>query len=72
MSDVEAPEEKVSRLESALELAGFELAEAVPLFASLLSLQLPEPYAALEISPQLQRQKTLEALLAWLLALGEK
>ena len=51
---------------------GSSLAEAVPLFASLLSLRLPERYAPLEISPQLQRQKTLEALLAWVLALGEK
>ena len=44
----------------------------MPLLASLLSLRLPERYAPLEISPQLQRQKTLEALLAWVLALGEK
>jgi TOMM system kinase/cyclase fusion protein len=72
LADVDDPEEKISRLESALELADFELAEAMPLFTSLLSLRLPERYAPLAISPQLQRQKTLEALLAWLLALGEK
>ena len=52
--------------------SGLEPAEALPLFASLLSLRLPERYAPLEISPQLQRQKTLETLLAWVLALGEK
>jgi tetratricopeptide (TPR) repeat protein len=51
---------------------GLEPEEAVPLFASLLSLRLPERYAPLEISPQLQRQRTLEALLGWLLALAEK
>ena len=44
----------------------------MPLIANLLSLRLPERYSRLEISPQLQRQKTLAALLAWLLALGEK
>jgi hypothetical protein len=35
LDDVDAPEEKVSRLEGALELAGFELAEVVPLFTAL-------------------------------------
>jgi predicted ATPase len=72
LADVDSAEEKLGRLESALERADFELAQAVPLLASLLSLRLPERYAPLEISPQLQRQKTLEALLAWLLGLGEK
>jgi TOMM system kinase/cyclase fusion protein len=65
-------EEKLARLERGLAQAGLELDEKVPLFASLLSLRLPERYTPLEISPQLQRQKTLEALLAWLLALSEK
>jgi TOMM system kinase/cyclase fusion protein len=68
----DSSEQKLERLERGLAHAGLEPAEAVPLFASLLSLRLPERYAPLEISPQLQRQKTLEALLAWLLALGEK
>jgi class 3 adenylate cyclase/tetratricopeptide (TPR) repeat protein len=72
LDDVDSPEEKLSRLETALELAGFELAEVVPLFTSLLSLRLPERYSALAISPQLQRQKTLEALLSWVLALEDK
>jgi len=67
-----APDEKVERLERGLADAGLELGETLPLLASLLSLRLPERYAPLEISPQLQRQKTLEALLAWVLALGEK
>jgi TOMM system kinase/cyclase fusion protein len=68
----DSSEEKLERLERGLAHAGLEPAKTVPLFASLLSLRLPERYATLEISPQLQRQKTLEALLAWLLALGEK
>jgi predicted ATPase len=67
-----SPEQKLERLERNLALAGLEPAEAVPLLASLLLLRLPERYAPLEISPQLQRQKTLEVLLAWVLALGEK
>ncbi len=67
-----SPDERVERLERNLALAGLEPAETVPLLASLLLLRLPDRYAPLEISPQLQRQKTLEALLSWVLALGEK
>jgi TOMM system kinase/cyclase fusion protein len=70
--DEDSAEQKLERLERGLARAGLEPAEVAPLFASLLSLRLPERYAPLEISPQLQRQKTLEALLAWLFALGEK
>ena len=40
----------------------------MPLFAALLSLPLPAHYPPLTLTPQRQRQKTLEALLAWLLA----
>jgi len=69
---VDTAEEKLQRLERGLAHVGLDSDEAVPLFASLLSLRLPERYALLEISPQLQRQKTLESLLAWVLALGEK
>ncbi len=65
-------EEKLERIERGLSQVGIEPEEAVPLFAGLLSLRLPERYAPLEISPQLERQKTLETLLAWVLALGEK
>jgi tetratricopeptide (TPR) repeat protein len=68
----DSDDEKLTRLERGLAYAGLELNETVPLLASLLSLRLPERYAPLEVSPQLQRQKTLEALLAWLLALSEK
>jgi len=71
-SGEDSAEAKLERLERGLALGGLEPGEAVPLFASLLSLRLPERYPPLEISPQLQRQKTLEALLAWVLGLGEK
>jgi len=40
--------------------------EAVPLFAALLSLPHPEGYPALSLSPQKQKEKTHEALVAWL------
>ena len=70
--DEPSPEQRLERLERGLAGVGLEATDAVPLLASLLSLRLPERYAPLEMSPQLQRRKTLETLLAWVLALGEK
>jgi class 3 adenylate cyclase len=58
--------EKMSKLEQALVPA-----EAVPLFASLLSIPLPELYPPIALSPDAQRRKTLEALVEWLFALSE-
>ena len=46
---------------------GLPLAEVVPLFAALLSLPLPADYPPLTLSPEQQKQKTLDALLAMLL-----
>ena len=42
---------------------GLPLAEAVPLFAGLLSLPLPDTYTPLTLSPAQQKQQTLQALL---------
>jgi predicted ATPase len=44
--------------------------KAVPLFAALLSLSLPERYVPLALTPQRQRQRTLETLLAMILELA--
>jgi predicted ATPase/class 3 adenylate cyclase len=60
------PSEPLQTLEAALTAAGIALAEAMPLLAALLSLPLPASYAPLTVTPQRQRQKTLELLLAWL------
>src|SRR5262249_28429021 len=49
------------------------LEETVPLFAPLLSLPVPEhAYPPLNLSPQRQRQKTLETIVAILLELAER
>jgi predicted ATPase len=40
----------------------------VPLLATLLAVPVPARYPPLTLSPQRQKQKTLEALVAWLLA----
>ena len=61
------PAEKLRALEETLAAYGLALPEVVPLFAALLSLPLPERYPPLTLTPQRQRQKTLDALLAWLL-----
>src|SRR6185312_1816184 len=46
------------------------LAEAVPLFAALLSLPLPADYVPLTVSPEQQKQQILHALLTILLRLA--
>jgi TOMM system kinase/cyclase fusion protein len=69
----ETPDAKVAKLEQALSQYRFPLEESVPLFAPLLSLSLPESrYTPLHLSPQRQRQKTLETIAAILLELTER
>src|SRR5215468_1092523 len=69
----ETPDEKLAKLEHALSQYRLPLEESVPLFAPLLSLPLPENrYPLLNLSPQRQRQKTLEAIVAILLELAER
>jgi tetratricopeptide (TPR) repeat protein len=60
------PSEKLHSLEATLAPSGLVLSEAVPLLAALLSLPLPTSYPPLTLTPQRQRQKTLDTLLAWL------
>jgi class 3 adenylate cyclase/predicted ATPase len=67
------PDEKLGKLEHALSQYRLPLEESVPLFAPLLALPLPEHhYPPLNLSPQRQRQKTLEAIVAILLELAER
>ena len=66
-SGEDAPPERLRKLEEALAQHPQSLPEAVPLFAALLSVPLPDRYPPLTLTPQKQKQKTLEALLAWLL-----
>ena len=60
---------KLSRLKESLQQMGLPLDQALPLLADLLSVRQKEP---LGMSPQLRKQKTLEALLAWMLARAEE
>jgi len=62
----DSPAEKLHSLEATLAPSGLALSEAVPLLAVLLALPLPVSHPPLTLTPQRQRQKTLETLLAWL------
>jgi len=67
------PATKLAKLEAGLQPYNLPLAEVVPLFAGLLSVPLPtERYAALTLTPQQQKQQTLDALLAWMVAEAER
>jgi class 3 adenylate cyclase/predicted ATPase len=68
----DTPADKLRKLEEALQPSRLPLAEVVPLLAVLLSISLPASYPPLTLTPQRQKQKTLEALLTWLLALTEQ
>jgi predicted ATPase/class 3 adenylate cyclase len=69
----DTPDDKLGKLEHAVRQYSLALEETVPLLANLLSLPLPEErYPPLGLSPQRQRQKTLEVILAMLLELAEQ
>jgi predicted ATPase len=71
--DQDNAEVKLATLEGALHDFSLALDEAIPLFASLLSLPLPEDrYPPLNIAPQQQKQQTLDAIVAWLLEEAER
>ena len=64
----ETPAARLDTLEQVLRTTGLPLEDMVPLLAALLSLPVPEQYPPLTLSSQCQKQKTQEALVAWLLA----
>jgi class 3 adenylate cyclase/predicted ATPase len=67
----DAPATKLDKLEQGLRPTRLPLDEVVPLFASLLSVPLAGRYAAPTLSPQQQKQQTLDALVAWMLEEAE-
>ncbi|MGE0822193.1 MAG: adenylate/guanylate cyclase domain-containing protein [Candidatus Binatia bacterium] len=62
----DSPQEKLHKLEVGARRAVPLQADIVPLLAALLSLPHPDGYPPLTMSPQKQKQKTQEALVAWL------
>jgi predicted ATPase len=68
----DAPEARLDTLEQALRTSRLPLEEVTPLLAALLSLPHPAHYPPLHLTPQRQRQKTHDALVAWLLEEAEQ
>jgi TOMM system kinase/cyclase fusion protein len=69
----DTPGEKLAKLERQLSQYRLPVEETVPLFAPLLSLSVSaDRYPPLNLSPQRQRQKTLESIVAILLELTER
>jgi class 3 adenylate cyclase/predicted ATPase len=63
----DSPATRLAKLEAGLRPSGLPPAEVVPLLAGLLSVPLPaERYVPLTLTPQQQKQQTLDALAAWL------
>src|SRR5215204_1706430 len=66
----DSSEEKLGKLESCLDGRGEVTSplpkDGIPLLASLLSLSHPQNFPVLTLSPQKQKEKTHEALVAWL------
>jgi TOMM system kinase/cyclase fusion protein len=65
-------QDPLSRIEHALRRYGFPLEETVPIFAALLGVPLGDRYQPLDLSPEGQRKRTLEAVLAVLLEMAER
>ena len=68
----DAPEVKLRKLESGLAQHGVSLDEIVPLFASLLSLRAPDGYPSTAMSPERQKRKTVDSLIATLLGMASQ
>jgi class 3 adenylate cyclase len=72
----DSPEDKLRKLEAVFADGALQNvprpAEVVALLASLLSLPLPAQYPPLTLTPQRQKQRTLEALVAWLVKEAER
>ena len=68
----DAPATRLDKLEQGLRPYRLPLDEVVPLFAALLSVPLDGRYAAPTLSPQQQKQQTLDALVAWMLEEAER
>jgi len=62
----ESPQAKLNKLQQTLVAYHFPQADTVALLAALLSLPHPEGAPPITLSPQKQKQKTQEALVAWL------
>jgi class 3 adenylate cyclase/predicted ATPase len=63
----EPNEDKLQKLEEALSIYDFDLQETLPIIASLLSIPISQPDYTLHLTPQKQKEKTIQILLNWLI-----
>ncbi|MBI3796344.1 MAG: AAA family ATPase [Deltaproteobacteria bacterium] len=72
----DSPEEKLRKLERWVEVEAIHdlslRSEVMPLLASLLSLPLSERYPPPMLTPQKQKERTLQAILTWLMKTAER
>ena len=68
----DTPATRLTKLEQGLRPSRLPLDEVVPLFAAFLSVPLDGRYAAPTLTPQQQKQQTLDALVAWMLEEAER
>jgi predicted ATPase/class 3 adenylate cyclase len=68
----DTPQVKLAKLQQILSHYHFPQADTFPLLAALLSLPHPDGVPPLTLSPQKQKQKTQEALVAWIIEEAEK
>lgn len=66
-SPAQNTEEHFAVMEASLGMAGLNLNEAVPLFASLMNLPPSEKYPPLQLEPDQRRKRLLAAITAWAL-----
>jgi class 3 adenylate cyclase len=71
-SPQDTPQAKLTKLQQTLARYRFSQPDTFPLLASLLSLPQPQGALPLTLSPQKQKQKTQEALVAWIVEEAEK
>src|SRR5262249_24818222 len=68
----DTPTTRLDKLEQGLRPSHLPLDEVVPLFAALLSVPLDGRYPTPTLTPQQQKQQTLDALVAWMLEEAER
>ena len=68
----DSAEEKLVKLQNTVRRYRLPMEEAVPLLATFLSLPIPSAFPPLTLSPQKQKERTMQLMLAWLLAETER
>jgi class 3 adenylate cyclase/tetratricopeptide (TPR) repeat protein len=66
----DAPTQRFAKVETSLAAYGVALPETLALWAAFLSLPIPDSCPTLDLTPQRQKEKTFEAMMALLLALA--